>query len=545
MILGSYGIRVKAGEVTISGAFLHPSEVIHWVHAPHCHALPVLRCSEQSVIELRSHPSASSLRSLERLSPIFGNLWNEVAAEAAGKQSWQILSTSADGPKRAFLQELKSPAEWNKKIADVVNLDRTFSPLLMICGPKGSGKSTFSRIVTNKLVTRCDGTKGRIWPAVAVLDIDPGQPEFSPPGVISLVTLDQPTLAPPFCHPTLVPKFLKRSHAVASVTPATDVEHYRACVVDLFNTYKSICFNYPLVINTPGWIQGSGLTLLTDLISEIRPTEVIYMSEDGPQDTVQSLKSASQHILFSTLPSQSTEYASRTALHLRHMQAMSYLHLDEHLQWNPAPLSSTPPTMVRYGADGGGILAVLCYGYQPEPELLAEAIDGTIVAIVAVENSSVLLDLYRNKDSDDNPSTVEDVVQRTSEQIPYIRSAVPLIPEWSQCLGLALVRGIDRNHQAIALSTPLSKKELKNRRIVLVSGKFDPPTWAYTEDHYSRTFNRDGEDATEGNTSNDTSGTREDIPWVEKLHGSQKRAVGSNVWRVRRDLGRNNSASGD
>lgn len=539
VLLGSYGIRVKAGEATIAGASLYPWEDVHWAHAPHCHALPVLRCSERSVIELHSHPCADGLRSLGILSPIFRSLWDEDTAEGTRRQSWQILSTSADGPKRAFLQELKSPAEWNKKIAGIVKHTADISPVLMICGPKSSGKSTFSKIVTNRLITRRDGTKGRIWPGVAILDIDPGQPEFSPPGVVSLVLLDQPTLAPPFCHPTLDRTYLKKSHAIASITPATDIEHYKACVVDLFRTYKATCSKCPLIINTPGWIQGSGLTLLADLISEIGPTEIIYMSEDGPQDTVESLKYAGQQIPFATLPSQSIEYASRTALHLRHMQAMSYLHVDSRrkhsgqLQWNPTPLSSTPPTMVSYGTDGGGIMAILCHGYQPEPEVLAEAIDGTIVAMVAVEGTA------------DDPSGVENAVKRTPETLPYIQSAAPLSPGSSQCLGLALVRGIETNHQIIALSTPVSIDQLNNRRLVLVSGKFDPPTWAYTEDHYKRALNRDGEDGPESDFAGGMLTTQDEIPWVERLHGSQKRAVGSKVWRVRRDLGRNNSTSGD
>lgn len=409
----------------------------------------------------------------------------------------------------------------------------------MICGPKSSGKSTFSKIVTNRLVTRRDGAKGRTWPGVAVLDIDPGQPEFSPPGVVSLVLLDQPTLAPPFCHPTLDHTYLKKSHAVASITPATDLEHYKACVIDLFRTYKATCPKCPLVINTPGWIQGSGLTLLADLISEIRPTEIMYMSEDGPQDTVESLKNAGQQTPFSTLPSQSIEYASRTALHLRHMQAMSYLHLDSRrnqpgqLQWNPTPLSATPPTMVSYGSGSGGIVAIRCYGYQPEQELLAEAIDGTIVAIVAVEWPADYL------------SFVENSMKRTPERLPYFQSAAPLSPESSQCLGLALVRGIETNHQTIALSTPVAIDQLKNQRLILVSGKFDPPTWAYTEDHYNRAFNGDGEDGPESDWAGGMLDGQDEFPWVEKLHGSQKRAVGSKVWRVRRDLGRNNSTSGD
>ncbi|KAK4031211.1 hypothetical protein C8A01DRAFT_42310, partial [Parachaetomium inaequale] len=47
-----------------------------------------------------------------------------------------------------------------------------------------------------------------------------------------------------------------------------------------------------------------------------------------------------------------------------------------------------------------------------------------------------------------------------------------------------------------------------------------------------------GEEEDDGGEDGDGDGTRE-VPWVEMLHGSQRRAAGSKVWRVRRDLGRN------
>lgn len=77
MILGSYGLKVTEGEVTIAGATIRPLDEEAWVHAPHCHAIPVLRTSKDSMVELRPHPAAASLRNLERLNPVFGRLWNE------------------------------------------------------------------------------------------------------------------------------------------------------------------------------------------------------------------------------------------------------------------------------------------------------------------------------------------------------------------------------------------------------------------------------------------------------------------------------------
>lgn len=96
VILGSYGIQVDSGEATIAGAALYPSETVHWVHAPHCHALPVLRCSDESAVKLLPHPQADNLRKLERLSPVFGNLWNEDKDSSIGSQNrtFQIVCPS-------------------------------------------------------------------------------------------------------------------------------------------------------------------------------------------------------------------------------------------------------------------------------------------------------------------------------------------------------------------------------------------------------------------------------------------------------------------
>lgn len=567
VILGSYGIEVKSGEAAIAGATLFPGQATHWVHAPHCHALPVLRCSEQSVIELHTHPSAPALRFLENLSPLFGSLWNEVnKREKMAKQSYQILSTSADGPKKAILQDLRSPAEWNKKISDVLKGKQKKPPVLLVCGPKSSGKSTFSRLLANRLVTSRDSNETRVWPGVSILDIDPGQPEFSPPGVISHVHLEEPNLAPPFGHPNLEASSIIRSHALASITPASDTEHYQDCVMDLYSSYQSSHNNRPLLINTPGWIQGTGLGLLMDLIAKVSPTEVIYMSEDGPEDTVDGLKSECTVTSFTSLPSQSSEYASRTALHLRQMQAMSYFHMDPELshgtliRWDSKPLTSKPPLLVHYDKVDGGILGVVCYGYQPGPELLADSIHGTIVAIVEIEDrrafcNTTLADKELEEESGEphveQPQDLKSFTRRTPEKIPYIRCGTTLSPRFSRCIGLALVRGIDIQHSLFALVSPLSTvlvsplstDYLAGKEIVLVAGKFDVPTWAYTEDHYYRSFKRgDGQINDAGLAGDVDQGRQEltgDIPWVESLHGGQKRVVGSKAWRVRRDLGRN------
>jgi len=470
-----------------------------------------------------------------------------------------------------------------------------------VCGPKSSGKSTFSRLLANRLVTEDSRPRNKSWPGVAVLDIDPGQPEFSTPGHLSLVHVNQPNLSPPFCRPFSDRGNTKviRSHALASVSPAADPDHYVECVLDLYATYqRSLKGRCPLIINTPGWVQGTGLDLLTELVAKLRPSGVIYMSLDGPEETVEGLKSAMRGAAFTELPSQPSEYTSRTALHLRTMHTMSYFHIDtaslnqEHLRWGSEPLIAAPPLLVRYGGRGRGILGVMCYDYQPPLHLLAEALNGNLVSIVEIEDKAAFERLQNSKSrgddaqvedgtamdldedsGDDGPgidmsSIEESLVKRSPEGLPLLHnpSGRALDPRYSQVVGTALIRGIDTEQRTLQLLCPLPLDTIDRvtkagHQIVLVSGKLDSPSWAYTEDLYKRAFNstsrNEAEDepmeSTEADTDEDASDAQGDdpngqeeqpgIPWVEVLRGNQKRAVGSRVWRVRRDLGRSGNTT--
>ena len=106
----------------------------------------------------------------------------------------------------------------------------------------------------------------------------------------------------------------------------------------------------------------------------------------------------------------------------------------------------------------------------------------------------------------------------------------------------------------ILTSTPVQHvacAQAQGHDIVLVHGRFDAPTWAYTEPLYEARADDDGGPAELEVTDDDETGGEGEpdegdafnaaeaaVPWVEALAGNQKRPVGSRVWRVRRDLGR-------
>ncbi|KAM6479042.1 hypothetical protein HDV62DRAFT_164198 [Trichoderma sp. SZMC 28011] len=588
--IGSFGIKVIAGEATVFGATLQPSDPIHWIHAPHCHAIPVIRTSEKTSLELHHDPNADGLRRLSRLSPLFRGIWGESKDDSTehslGKgRTFQIVCSSDDAPKKCVIQELSSPPAWNKKLADLVSVAKDGPFTTLVCGPKSAGKSTFSKMLVNRIFTSEATRTGSH--GIAILDLDPGQPEYAPCGTISLVHIARPNLSAAFTHPNLDDESYRviRCHALASMTPAAAPEHYLECVLDLLDYYRRLLRNCHLLINTPGWILGTGQDLLVEIISRVNPPEVIYMSEDGPADVVEVLRGATKRT-FTTLPSQPSEFASRTAAHLRAMQAMSYFHLDQKQliaglrpSWNPSPLSSIPPLQVRYSGNQRGILGILLYDYQSPSELLSQAINGMILAAVDVEDPKAFRNLASTAQlsvdggGKNGYSAMEDFISRTTEGLPYIPNAsdITLDPCFSRTIGLVLIRGIDTTTQTLQLLTPIPLQTIEQirsqgRQIVLVHGKFDAPTWAYTEDLYGRSqqddinadkpleivnedpnededeaedVDEEGASAESEAPSDPSAGSSTALPWVEVLRGSQKRPVGSRVWRVRRDLGRN------
>lgn len=83
-------------------------------------------------------------------------------------------------------QDIYIPQEWSEA-ADSIVYDSNTSPppIALVCGAKNCGKTTFSRHLVNVLLQR--------YRKVTYLDTDVGQPEFTPPGFLSLTVVDKLT----------------------------------------------------------------------------------------------------------------------------------------------------------------------------------------------------------------------------------------------------------------------------------------------------------------------------------------------------------------
>ncbi|KAJ3694113.1 hypothetical protein LUZ60_009593 [Juncus effusus] len=169
-------------------------------------------------------------------------------------------------------REIVMPPLW----ADAAESAAAAPVVVAICGPKNSGKSTFSRFLLNTLLHR--------YKRVGYLDTDVGQPEFSLPGFISLNIIDE--CIQDLANPTL--RDSERCFFFGDTSSKRDPEAYLNCV---YNLYDYFCANFqrnlpennnaesiiPLIINTPGWVKGTGYDILVEILKYISPSVVVKL----------------------------------------------------------------------------------------------------------------------------------------------------------------------------------------------------------------------------------------------------------------------------
>ncbi|PYH97032.1 polynucleotide 5'-hydroxyl-kinase grc3 [Aspergillus ellipticus CBS 707.79] len=541
VMLGHYDVWVKRGVISLMGAKLHPSSRVYRVYAPSTHSLPVIKCiagvNGEAEVEFKS--CHSGIYRLKDLSPLYQRIWNGKnttadkltlkGASPSAKRTFSVLYTSADDSLKRHLRPLHLEKQWSSAIKSLSQRGGRLKTL--ICGPKGSGKSTFSRYLLNHLLSPAPQTETNYCntDGVAFLDLDPGQPEFAPMGQVYLVHLRSPVFGPPFTHPSLDGSrdgSIVRAHHIGATSPKEDSDHYVLAAMDLMERYRALQASYPqcpLIINYPGWIFGLGLEVATYLVRSLGLSDVVYMSEKGPAEVVEPLGQAAYQakVPLTILPSQPTDFVNRSSAQLRSMQMQSYFHMSRPSNittplWLEKPLSRTNPFHVHYSGPKQGIQGVMVMGTQINPDLLHEVLDGSIVAVVAVESPNAILgqnagpvlstgetdsdhDINMGDSTDNLPSagssTIESSITRTpKEDLPYLfvgsGSSNPLDPKVSHCLGLALVRSVNVASRQLELVTPITGSTIRGaleqgHGIVLVRGLLDNPNWAISEDYHS------------------------------------------------------------
>ena len=322
-----------------------------------------------------------------------------------------------------------------------------------------------------------------------------------------------------------------RAHALSGLSPKVDPIHFLEAADQLMCEYRcSLDQNpgIPLVINCPGWAIGSGLEILAQFIQKWSPSDVVYLEHQRDKKIHSLLEQATGNNFLHIIDMPRFQPTVRTSSELRAMQAMSYFHSSDvdtngGMKWNPTPLSSMRPWVVRYDEKAPGIRAIMLYGETIPPECLATILEGCLVSIVLLEDEAVFSNFRapRNRSTsiDDGmdvdmqiegqlndslssssqslPPSQEpswpQVTRTPNENLPYLLTnndgyTTPLDPRQSFTVGQAIVRAIDVESQTLHLITPVSEITIEGLQdgghlnIVLVRGRWDTPDWLYTED---------------------------------------------------------------
>jgi len=117
------------------------------------------------------------------------------------------------------------------------------------------------------------------------LDADPGQPELSPPGMLSLTCVSKPLLSPSHVHMVCGENIdaCASSHIAAyflgDVSSKSNPIEYTNAISNLEKHYLDLSERNqpPLVVNTDGWVKGMGFELLIELVRIINPTIIIQL----------------------------------------------------------------------------------------------------------------------------------------------------------------------------------------------------------------------------------------------------------------------------
>jgi polynucleotide 5'-kinase involved in rRNA processing len=147
-----------------------------------------------------------------------------------------------------------------------------------LAGAKATGKSTCLRYLVNRFLS-CDSDSIR---ELFVLDADCGQPELSPPGLLTLTRVTSPMLQPP--HTRSVQQYEHAcfyGHTTSSVDPSSYVDCIRELLAAFDKAASTSVVEPILVINLDGWVKSVGEQILEALMGLLSPNHVIQLSGDS------------------------------------------------------------------------------------------------------------------------------------------------------------------------------------------------------------------------------------------------------------------------
>lgn len=187
-----------------------------------------------------------------------------------------------------------------EKMNEVFNtIQIGLSDIILVYGGANSGKTTLIHHLINRYISEDLNPK-----AIYYMECDPGQTEFTPCGILSLVKIDNIIPLTPgfkFLHSnsSITDKQNIFSTIFGAISPLEYSFQYKASINKIINYYKSLRTNLPLIINTMGWIEDIGLDLLAYIIKVVKPNHVLRISSStdniNSNNTIEVLNVTANH----------------------------------------------------------------------------------------------------------------------------------------------------------------------------------------------------------------------------------------------------------
>lgn len=359
------------------------------------------------------------------------------------------LSSNIDG-----LKTSKSLTDALNTLVDACKADME-GTIILVCGAKNVGKSTFIRVLINTLLNHTG--------SVEYLEGDLGQTEFTPAGCLSLTTVREPLLGPPFTHQRPPDHMIYYGQSSCE----SDLERYLDVLKSLWHR-RPQSGESPLIINTMGWVKGFGFQLLVDMLRFFPVTHVVQLGHGGTHQcsslTPEFLRTAQG---FQTRPPAQTALSEFTESHaplrtyvhlpiqsefegvgtqgkakhqrsneLRELSLLAYLSQLQSPDPGPVrPLHSLTPYQVPQSAVSLGVLHC-----EVMPSHMFYAANASLVALCCVGEKV------------------------TSRGGPVLLPQGPLCP----CVGFGVLRGVDMVRGLYYLLTPVDPTVLRSVNCLLL-----------------------------------------------------------------------------
>ncbi|KAI0562712.1 P-loop containing nucleoside triphosphate hydrolase [Gracilaria domingensis] len=275
--------RFKKGQPSVSASLLHPDAVLNnRIRQSLRHSKSFRK--QSCVIVLSSTSSDPEVWEASDGFHVSADLRSTLRAfnEKAGHPSISPGEELVDGmsiyPQSNRFRTFEEWPEWNSVCGRLNEyLEQATRPSdlrLLVCGESGSGKSTFTRCMMNQLLQK--------YNAVVFMDSDVGQSEMSPSGLVAAYCVKEVRIGSAAASNRQIPL---AARFFGDTTPREDPDQY-AAFIELVSK-EALAFaqqhDYPVLINSDGWTNGTGADLLNHLTMQVDASHLALLRLQGQE----------------------------------------------------------------------------------------------------------------------------------------------------------------------------------------------------------------------------------------------------------------------